>query len=115
MTLQIFFALIFIFAFGFLLYAGPSYFRRLRVFIDLLERGHRSTFEMLHEPDLAFANVTIRSAFAVATYVIRRGYVVLQDEALTDLGDAVRWRLIASLVTVLSITIVVPLASIVMS
>ena len=112
MTIEILFAMIFLGGFGLLLFAGPSYIRKLRVFLGMLQSNHRSTYEYLREPSLSISNITIQSVYAVTTYVIFRKYLQLHDDELTRIGNSVRWRLIASVATMIAFAVLMPVASV---
>jgi len=113
MTREMIIVLIILGGFGLLLYVGPTYFRRLRLFIARLQSDHRSTFEALHRPSLSIRKIKVESAYAVTAYVLRRRYLRLQDETLAELGDAVRWRLVAYIAIVVGIAVLGPAASVI--
>lgn len=94
-----------------MLYTGPSYYRRLNIFIMTLQKDYPAKFEKLGRPTLSVTRITMRSAYLTSTYILFRAYLELQDEALTKLGDSTRWRLIINMTVFLVIMIVLPTAA----
>jgi hypothetical protein len=77
-----------------MLYVGPSYFRRLRQFIDRLKSHHESVFEQLGRPSLALLKMSMGSSLSTVWYVARKDYRHLSDDELIRLGDSVWIRLV---------------------
>ena len=77
-----------------MLYVGPSYFRRLRLFLDRLEGHHQPVFESIGRPGLSLLLRNPGSDMSAIIYISRRKYRDLPDEEVVRLGDSVRIRLI---------------------
>ncbi len=84
-----------------LLYVLPTYFRRLDQLIGHLRSNHEGIYSELGAPSLSFLDSTIRGTYSIAMFVVRKDYLALDDKRITELGNAARWRLLYSLLTVL--------------
>ena len=94
-----------------MLYVGPTYFRRLGQLIDRLKSHHSDEFERLGRPSLKMLEMTIGSGVAIVLFVVRKNYLALSDDELTDLGDSARSRLIFSMIGPLIVTIMLPISA----
>jgi len=66
--------------------------------IQNLKSNHADTFSSLGQPSLSLLDMRIRSTWAMVMFVLRKNYLALCDDDATELGNAVRWRLIYSLI-----------------
>ena len=85
-----------------LLYVLPSYFRRLGSLIERLKNYHSDIYSELGEPSLSVLDIRMRSAWALVMFVLRKRYLVVNDDNVIDLGNAARWRLIYGMLPALA-------------
>ena len=76
-----------------MLYVGPSYFTRLRQFINRLESHHEAVFDRLGRPGLSLTALRTRNSWSTVWFVARKEYRRLDDDEIVRIGDAVWLRL----------------------